>query len=77
MGVPPNGTPAPPKATRRYVTDDDFWPAVTDRETEVLDALGIAWNSLGHIKCPYGERIHADKNPSWRWDRAKRKGFCT
>ena len=65
-----------PKEVRPYVTDEDFRQAVTGHETEILDALGIAWNTgHPHIKCPYGS--HPDKHPSWRWDGEARRAFCT
>jgi phage/plasmid primase-like uncharacterized protein len=50
--------------------------AVKGRETEVLEALGIAWaGGAPHISCPYPD--HADENPSWRWDERKGKAYCT
>jgi hypothetical protein len=49
---------------------------VVGRETEVLDKLGIRWREgKPHIRCPY--LAHMDKNPSWRWDVAKRAAFCS
>jgi hypothetical protein len=49
--------------------------AVTGREHDVLDALGIRWDSKAHIRCPYPD--HADEHPSWRWNANKRRAHCT
>ena len=50
--------------------------AVKGRETEILDRLGIAWNSRdSHIHCPYPN--HPDRNPSWRWDETDAKARCS
>ena len=50
--------------------------AVSGRETEVLDALGIRWmHKSGHICCPY--RDHDDEHPSWRWNPVKKQAHCT
>src|SRR5262249_13221079 len=39
-------------------------------------ALGIDWGAgRPHITCPYPD--HADAHPSWRWDEALAKAFCT
>jgi hypothetical protein len=63
-------------APKRYVIDDDLRQAVSGHETEVLNALGIAWNSRHqHITCPYPD--HPDKHPSWRWHKGLAKAFCT
>jgi hypothetical protein len=50
--------------------------AVKGCETNVLEALGIAWNEgAGHITCPYPN--HADHSPSWRWDAKRQRAHCT
>ena len=49
--------------------------AVKGRETEILDAFGIDWQSPGHVTCPYPG--HDDHNPSWRWDQAAAKARCS
>ena len=62
----------------RYRPHDDFFEIVAGRQTEILDALGIEWNRARpnqHIRCPYPG--HEDKKPSWRWDPASGKAFCT
>ena len=60
----------------RYVPTRAAQAAVKGRETDVLKALGIAWDSgAGHIACPYPD--HADDNPSWRWNERKFKAYCT
>lgn len=56
------------------------WRAIKDavkgRETEILDALDIAWRSNAtHITCPYPG--HADHHPSWRWDEARARAHCS
>ena len=52
---------------------------IAGRETEALDALGIAWRkaATGSVKmrCPFPD--HEDKNPSWRWDAKGRHWLCT
>jgi hypothetical protein len=63
-------------SAERYVSTRAIHEAVKGRETEVLAALGIAWQGgTQHIACPYPD--HADQNPSWRWDERKAKAFCT
>jgi phage/plasmid primase-like uncharacterized protein len=59
----------------RYVATDQIKTAVKGRETEILDNLGIRWQSRQHIHCPYP--AHEDRHPSWRWDRRKALAFCT
>jgi hypothetical protein len=60
----------------RFVPAPTIQAAVKGRETEVLEALGIAWqDGASHIHCPYPK--HDDENPSWRWDRAKARAYCT
>ena len=59
----------------------DAHSEIAGRETEVLDALGIAWRKActptGSVKmrCPFPD--HEDKHPSWRWDAGKKKWHCT
>ena len=54
---------------------------IAGRETEVLDALGIAWrkasNPTGSVKmrCPFPD--HEDRRPSWRWDQKDAHWKCT
>jgi hypothetical protein len=61
---------------KRYVPTQAIREVVRGRETEVLRALGIPWeSSVRHISCPYPD--HADENPSWRWDQPKARAFCT
>ena len=60
----------------RYVTTRSIREAMKGRETEVLEALGIAWqDGAPHISCPYPE--HADDNPSWRWDERRACAYCS
>jgi hypothetical protein len=60
----------------RYVTTRSIREAMKGRETEVLEALGIAWqDGAPHISCPYPE--HADGNPSWRWDQRRARAYCS
>ncbi len=63
-------------AGERYVPTGAIRREVSGREIDILSALGIQWQ-LGsrHIQCPYP--AHADNHPSWRWDPAKRRAFCT
>jgi hypothetical protein len=59
-----------------YVRTAAIRSAVMGRETEILLALGIQRvGGSQHINCPYPD--HADNHPSWRWDAAKRRAFCT
>jgi hypothetical protein len=49
---------------------------INGRQLQVLAALGIHWRqSSKHIRCPFPD--HDDHNPSWRWDDASGKWFCT
>jgi hypothetical protein len=51
---------------------------VAGHEPEVLDTFGIPWRTSSpsdHIRCPYPD--HEDKDPSWRWDKEKRRAYCT
>jgi hypothetical protein len=60
----------------RYVSTPAIREAANGHETEVLEALGIAWaDGAPHISCPYPD--HSDEDPSWRWDERKAKAFCT
>jgi hypothetical protein len=59
-----------------YVPTPPLHTAVKGRETELLDAVGITWqDGAPHIRCPYA--AHSDHHPSWRWDRAKARAYCT
>jgi hypothetical protein len=59
-----------------YVPTPPLHTAIKGRETELLDAVGIAWqDGAPHIRCPYA--AHSDHHPSWRWDRAKARAYCT
>lgn len=58
-----------------FVKTEAIKEAVLGRETEILDALNIHWNSKNHINCPYPD--HGDRNPSWRWDSRTVAAFCT
>jgi len=50
--------------------------AVKGRELEILHGLNIEWKpGKPHIRCPYPS--HNDEHPSWRWDPAKARAFCT
>jgi hypothetical protein len=63
-------------AEDRYVRTQHIRDAVRGRETEVLKALGIARKEgASHSHCPYPN--HNDANPSWRWDQAKARAFCS
>jgi hypothetical protein len=62
-------------SSEHFVSTTAIRGAVKGRETEVLEALGIAWTgNHGHIDCPYGD--HGGKD-DWRWDQAKAVAFCT
>jgi hypothetical protein len=59
-----------------YVATAAVREAIKGRETELLAALNIPWQTgKTHITCPYLE--HADNNPSWRWDAGKARAYCT
>src|SRR5215469_550757 len=67
---------AQPQSNRdRHVPWRAIKEAVKGRETEVLDQLGIDWQSRAHIHCPYPR--HEDHNPSWRWDPDAAKARCS
>ena len=54
-------------SANRLVSTRAIQAAIQDRETEVLDRLGLDWRAgRPHISCPYPS--HSDRNPSWRWD---------
>src|SRR5919106_7095923 len=60
----------------RYVLTQAIREAVKGRETEVLEALGIAWaDGAPHISCPYPD--HSDEDPSWRWNERRARAHCT
>ena len=66
-----NSPPAGP-----YVSIRPLFAALKGNEAELLNQLGIPWQSgRPHIRCPY--RDHADSDPSWRWDASSAKAFCT
>ena len=63
-------------AGERYVRTKEIQDAVKGRESAVLTALGIHWDGKSsHIRCPYPD--HEDQHPSWRWNQAKRRAYCT
>jgi hypothetical protein len=60
----------------QYVPTASIREAVKNRETEILNALGIPWSGGStHINCPYPD--HPDREPSWRWDDKRKVAFCT
>lgn len=62
----------------RFVITRDIKAAVSGRETDVLDGLGIDWRRCthsNHIRCPYPE--HGSDGENWRWDARKAKAFCS
>jgi hypothetical protein len=62
--------------TGRYVKMPEIREACLGHEEEILDKLGVPFrNGAPHICCPYPD--HPDKNPSWRWDNAMKRAFCT
>lgn len=48
--------------------------AALDREGELLAAIGIPENGTHH--CPL-RRGHKDNNPSFRWDKARKRAYCS
>jgi hypothetical protein len=65
-----------PASTERFVRTREIHAAVKGRESDILDALGIAWrNGRPHITCPYPD--HDDHDPSWRFDTRTGRAFCT
>jgi len=62
--------------SEHYVATEDIRHALYGRETEFVTALGIPrQNGSQHIRCPYP--AHKDRHPSWRWDSAKNRAYCT
>jgi hypothetical protein len=60
----------------RYVPTGAIRDAVKGHEATILAELGIDWTGKKkHIRCPYPD--HPDENPSWRWDDAKGRAYCT
>jgi putative DNA primase/helicase len=62
----------------RYVATEDIRNALNGRATEIINALRIPWDTVGHnqhILCPY--TAHDDTHPSWRWDRQRERAICT
>jgi hypothetical protein len=65
-----------PSGTGRYVRTKEVQAAVSGREHEILAALGIRYHPGGaHIHCPYPD--HDDRTPSWRFDFAIGRAFCS
>src|SRR6516165_5819298 len=65
-----------PAGSERFVRTREIRAAVKGRESDILDALGIAWrNGRPHITCPYPD--HDDHDPSWRWHAKSDRAFCT
>jgi hypothetical protein len=65
-----------PASAERFVRTKAIRAAVKGRESDILDALGIAWrNSRPHISCPYPD--HDDHDPSWRFDTRTGRALCT
>jgi hypothetical protein len=63
-------------AAKRCVPTPAIQQAVKSRETEILSAIGISWTGgYQHITCPYP--AHPDRHPSWRWDAANKRAYCT
>jgi putative DNA primase/helicase len=59
-----------------YVPTKAIYAAVKGKEGEILDGMGVAWRAgHPHVRCPYPD--HADSDPSWRFDAAKGRAFCT
>jgi P4 family phage/plasmid primase-like protien len=59
-----------------YVPTRAIRQAVAGHEAEVLDSLGFPWREgRPHIRCPYP--AHEDGDPSWRWDQARCRAYCT
>ena len=65
-----------PKEADRFVGTAAIRGALKERETVILDALGIPYRQgKPHITCPHLD--HTDNNPSWRWDERKARAICT
>jgi hypothetical protein len=66
------------RAQQAKVVAPDIHSQVEGRGPEILRALDIPWpprREQTHIHCPLP--LHADRNPSWRWDDRKERWFCT
>ena len=66
------------QAQQMQVVAPDIHSQVEGRGPEILRALDIRWpprRGHTHIHCPLP--LHADRNPSWRWDDRKERWFCT
>jgi len=66
------------RAQQAKVVAPDIHSQVEGRGPEILRALDIRWpprRGQTHIHCPLP--LHADRNPSWRWDGRKERWFCT
>jgi hypothetical protein len=63
--------------SKTFVQTKDIKTAIQGREIDVLQALGVGWESgqKNHIRCPFPN--HDDIRPSWRWDEEKAIGFCS
>jgi hypothetical protein len=59
----------------RYVSTQTISEAVRGQEKDVLAALGIAWQGMRHMSCPYPD--HDDQHPSWRWNERTARAYCT
>jgi hypothetical protein len=60
----------------KFVLTVTIRDAVEGREPEILNALAVQWGGGStHIHCPYQD--HPDNHPSWRWDTAKKRAYCT
>ena len=70
-----NDGPPSTKFAEVFVPTAAARDAVKERENDILSALGIQWSGKQHIRCPYPD--HTDDHPSWRWDRGKRRAYCT
>ncbi len=63
------------ESTARYVETKAIQDAAFGHEPELLQAVGIKWNSKnGHIDCPYNDHGGAS---DWRWDHEKHRAHCT
>ena len=64
-----------PRSAEVFVPTAAIRDAVEGRENNILSKLGIQGSGKKHIRCPYPD--HQDNHPSWRWDPAKRRAYCT
>jgi phage/plasmid primase-like uncharacterized protein len=53
----------------------DIKDSIAGREEQILDSLGVNWESRRAIRCPFPD--HEDKSPSWRWNSTKGKYYCS